>query len=375
VLVGGVTSRGTTPTFLTSIDVFDPTSPSTTTIATPTLISGRANPTVLVLPTGELFVGGGTDANGVPIAAMEWFIIADLTSQHPTFLPPATLCGAGTEQAFALTEEGAVLAVMGPGPGTSTCSNVHLVRPPTVSASGVVTPAVVEDAPVLDPPPTHIRIFQGPSASPVVVTDTSILRWNPWSGKLTQVAVNSGGISLTPAGSVAPSPGLALWLGQDEHVWALRFDTRGPYATDFAHPVYLDTDDLYTAPDRLMGGDVSFSVANGATLTNGASIFLTDATFLGVTASVQVLSGNTVSFVFRAATGSALGTEVTCTATDVPAAGRVTAIRSGASITVSVGGASPVACSGTLDASVRVAVGLRAPPGAASGGPARTVTR
>jgi hypothetical protein len=340
-LVGGVAGS----TFVPTLEVLDPT--SQTDIVLPAMV-GRANPTVLVLPTGQVFIGGGTGAGGAPVTTLEWLTLPGLTSAGRV-----DLCSAGTAQGFAPTEEGAVLVVMGPGPGTATCSNVHLVRPPTAGS-----PPIVEEAPILDPPPQRIHMFQGAQASPVVVTDTSTLRWNPWSATFRSLGPNAAGLSVPTAALISASPGLALWLGEDDHLWALRFDTRGPYATDFVHPSDLDTDDLYTAPDRLVGADVSFSVATGAALAHGASVFVTDATYEGLTASVTMLQAGDVTFVLR----DPLGQETTCTATAVAQAATVTLVRNGATVSLGVAGGSPSACASLVDAQARVAVGLRAPP-------------
>jgi hypothetical protein len=230
------------------------------------------------------------------------------------------------------------------------------------------------EAPVLDPPPARVHLFQGAEAEPLLVTDTSTLRWGAWAGSFTSLGPDAAGLSLPTAAFFSASPGLGLWLGEDDHVWALRFDTRGPYATDFVHPSYLDTDDLFTAPDRLVGADVSFSVASGASLRNGASIFLTDATYEGVTASVELPMGGAVDVVLRDPSGN----EVVCTVTGVAAAGTVTVVRSGAAVTANVGGGAPVSCfagASTLDANARVAVGVRAAAGGTSLVRGLTVTR
>jgi hypothetical protein len=355
-LVGGVAGSTLVPT----LEVLDPTS-QTDIVARAMLEVGRANPTVLVLPTGQVFIGGGTGAGGAPVTTLEWFTLPGLTSAGQI-----DLCSAGTAQGFAPTEEGGVLVVMGPDPGAAACSNVHLVRPPT---SG--SPPIVEEAPALDPPPQRIHMFQGAQASPVVVTDSSTLRWNPWSATFRSLGPNAAGLSVPTAALISASPGLALWLGEDDHLWALRFDTRGTYATDFVHPSDLDTDDLDTAPDRLVGADVSFSVATGASLAHGASVFVTDATYEGLTASVTLRQAGDVTFVLR----DPLGQETTCTATDVAEAATVTLVRNGATVSLGVAGGSPTACASLVDAQARVAVGLRAPPAGMTVFHALTVTR
>ena len=350
-LVGGVSDLGT---LVATIEALDPTQP-TNVRAVATLVVPRVLPTVLLLPTGQIFIGGGFGRDGSPVTTIEW-LSADLS-------PAGTidLCQAGTVQGFAPTEEGAVLAVMGPEAGSATCSNVHLVRP-----------FVAEEAPILDPPPTRIQMFTGPEGSPVILTDRAALRWNPWTTTFTSLGAHAAGMSTPTTASVSASPGLALWLGEDSHLWALRFDTRGPFATDFDHPTYLDTDDLDTAPDRIPSdAGVTFSVRQGARLAAGATVFLTDATYETVTASVALPQGGEVVFVLRDVNGH----ELTCATSDVPPGGVAELSRNGGVVAAGMATRAPVPCTGSLDASVRVAIGLRGPAGGASIVRALTVMR
>lgn len=339
-LVGGVSDDGS---FVTAIEVFDPTkagSNPVTILTTAALHVPRTSPTVLALSNGEVLIGGGFGKGGTPVASVEW-LAPDLS-----WIGSQLLCSAGSEQGFAATEGGAVLAVMGPSPATATCSNVHLLRP-----------SAIEEAPALVPPPLKVRLFPGAQASPVLVTDASTLRWNPWSATFAPLAQGAAGLSLPTTAYLAPSPGLALWLGEDGNVWTLRFDTHGVYATDFAHGPYLITDDLFTAPDRLPGSDVSFTVAGGASLANGATVWLTDATFEHVAASVTLRHGGAAEFVLRDPSGD----EATCAVSDAPPGATVQVVRTGPSVTVGLGDASATTCKGSLGADVRVAVGLRGP--------------
>lgn len=357
-LVGGITDplvTGRPGTLVPQIEEVTP--PGNVTIVG-SLKVPRTQPTVLALPTGDVFVGGGFDAAGTPVTTTEWFSGTDLSSPRAT----VDLCGAGTEQVFAATEEGAVLAVMGPRPATHGCSNVHLL-----------TAAGDQQASPLSPPPAGLRIFQGPQASPAILTDTGAFRWNPWQAELVSMGAGAAGTAHATMAFVSASPGLALWLGDDNQLWTLRFDTRGPYATDFYHQQYLDTDSLDTAPDRLPSdASVDFQVATGARLANGGTVFLTDATYADLTASVTLPLGGGVDFVLRAPAGS----EVTCAVSNVPAGGTAQLARSGTSIVVSVGIGPGQPCAGLLDQNARVAIGLRGPTdGGVSVVRALTVTR
>jgi hypothetical protein len=338
-LVGGVSGSGE---LITAIDVLDPATPTNVTVLPAPLHTPRTSPTVLALPNGEVFIGGGFDAEGAPVTSVEW-LAADLS-----WMTSLTLCNkADTEQGFAATEGGAVLAVMGPIAGTPSCSNVHLVLP-----SGI------EDAPVLTPAPSKIRLFQGAEASPVLITDSAGFRWSPWSGAFTSLGPTAKGPSFPTSAFIAASSGLALWLGGDNNLWTLRFDTHGEYATDVAHGPYLQEDDMFTAPDRLPPSDVSFMPQKGgAKLSNGATIWLTDATFAEVTASVVLPKGGAANVVLRDPSGN----EVICAATGVATEGVVQVVRSGAAVQVSVGASAPTSCVGALDSNVRVSIGVRGP--------------
>jgi hypothetical protein len=338
-LVGGVTDLGQP---VTAIDVFDPQNPTTPTTLSASLRTGRVAPTAFALPNGQVFVGGGTDAKGDPIASAEWL------DESLAWLATQTMCSAATEQGFVGTEGGAVLAVVGAA-ATTGCSNVHILLP-----SGVT------DAPPLPAPgPRLVRLFAGAQASPVLVTDTGALRFHPWTGAFASLGPSAAGLSLPTSATLAPTPGLALWLGEDDNLWVLRDDTHGEYATDVTHGPYLVTDDLFTAPDQLPGANIGFDVASGATMSNGATVWLTDATFADVTASVVLPSGGAATLVLR----DPLGKEVTCAVAGAPPLASFGLTRSGGDVTATLGDAGGVACSGAVDASARVAIGVRGPAG------------
>ncbi len=340
-LVGGTGDKA----LVTALEVLDPADPTKTTPLTATLQTGRVRPFAFALPTGQVFIGGGFDASGSPVSSVEW-LAPDLHA-----LGGATLCTAGSPTAFAPLEGGAVLAVTAAFTPSAACSNVHVLRPPPDGAAEAVA---------LAPPPLVATLFAGAEARPVLLTDVATLRWDAWGASFAPLApsATSAGLSLPTAAYASPSPGLALWLAEDDGLWVLRFDTHGPYATDTAHGPYLVTDALYVAPDRLPSAGASFSPATGAVLSGGATAWLTDATFASVTASVVVLEGGAVDVVLR----DPAGREVTCPASAVPPRGAVQVVRSGSGVTVSTANAAASPCSGTLAADARVSVGVRAPP-------------
>jgi hypothetical protein len=120
------------------------------------------------------------------------------------------------------------------------------------------------------------------AGSPVLWTGSQWLRWAPWSGEFQNIWQGPPGPQvLTP---FAPDPGLALWVAKNDAgqgaFEGLRFDTRGPYAPD--GPVTA----LNSAADRFAPADVAW---NGGTLIigNGATVFVTDATFANVTIELE----------------------------------------------------------------------------------------
>jgi len=351
-LIGGYTNTPGQP-LVPGIDLFDPRAPTKAADIAATLHEPRANPAAFALPTGEVFIGGGVDATGAAVTTAEW-LDANLDYLGSEKVWPDA-CGAVAGQVFAPTEGGAVLAVR-TGPATLGCSNVELVRP---------YGAPIQQAPPLQlgagsSTPTSLTLFPGAQASPVLITQAGTLRWNPWTGAFTPLGPPAGaGSTLPTPTALSVSTGLALWLAEDGNVYALRFDTHGPYATDVEHGPYLVTDDEFTAPDRLLPLDAGFTVSSGATLANGATVWVSDETFAGVTTSVTFPVGGSAALVLR----DPAGREVTCGAADVPPLGSVQVTRSGAVVTVSATGGTGGRCDGTLDAGARVAVGVRGPDG------------
>jgi hypothetical protein len=134
---------------------------------------------------------------------------------------------------------------------------------------------------------------------PVLLTSDSAQRWNPWSAMWAPLLGPNE--SEPTSAMLSADPGLALWVAGDSLVHALRFDTRNAYSTDTANQSALLTSDRSTdefAPDRLgTDGDVSFGFA-GLELRNGASAFLTDATFADVSVDFTG-TGSGLQFVLR----------------------------------------------------------------------------
>jgi hypothetical protein len=167
--------------------------------------------------------------------------------------------------------------------------------------------------------------------------------------------------TLPTSTSLAADPGLALWLGSDSSIYALRSSTRNAYSTDTAGETLLVSDATQFAPDRLVTASAFSFGSSGLTLTDGASAFLTDETFLDV--SVSFVATGDPSLVLRdSASGAefAFDEESGC----LPLIGQATKV----TLTVSSGlvsagsGGSLSPCMSPFSASERLSVGFRGPP-------------
>jgi hypothetical protein len=325
-----------------------------------TLAIPRSRPTVFLLPTGQVFVGGGFDEKGQPIASVEW-LDADLNKlQSSAYVPFASpLCMTSEAQGFAPLESGAVLAVFGDAPLPG-CSNVLVVRAPTSPGE-----QVYETATALSPPPTApMLLFAGAESSPVLLTSEGAEQWGPWRGGFTPLLGIGTSSSLPTLAMLSADPGLALWVEEDSFVHALRFSARNVYSTDTAGQPALLGDDVNDpnefAPDRLVGADVS-SEGPGVALQNSASVFLTDATFADV--SIEFSASGPLELVLR---DNVLGTpfyffQGTC----LPPLGSLPTslqvVRTGSTVKAGVTGQSVADCMTGLMANERVAIGFQGP--------------
>ncbi len=327
------------------------------------LSTARVAPSVFRLPTGKIFVGGGFDAMGTPIASVEWLDGDHLIDGASSVIPPIPLCMTATAQGFAPLEGGAVLAVFGAAPPVS-CSNVLVIRP-----DFTVDPA----APLSPPPSPPMLLFPGARSGPVLLTTDQARRWNAWPVKSDQTdewdaldprAVPTESEPTTTLFSA--DPGFGLWLGSDALVWGLRFDRRNAYSTD---PLLLSESTSATAPDRLLPSpDVEFTSVPGLTLRNGASVFVTDATFADATIDFTAVAGPFRLILRDNDTGLEfeVGKEGSCFETDLPMATPIRVVRQGATLSAGLSAVvpfTPVSCSvPAWFATARIAVGFRGPP-------------
>ncbi|HEX7667149.1 MAG TPA: kelch repeat-containing protein [Polyangiaceae bacterium] len=354
-LVGGAGSDGGVYESLESID---PETRHSSEIGLATLATARKNPIVLTLTGGEVLVAGGTDAKGNAVGTVEFFS-ADATQANGTAIIPAS-----SHTTLVALPSGGALAVVSPDtPGATT---VSLIRPDHVveSAPSIASFSVA----------ANVRLFAGTDGAPLLWTGSTWLRWSPWTGAFVQFAETASATGGSSAGGppvdvdarvlASPDSGLALWLGDAGSLTGLRFDDRGVYSTDVKSLLATDTSSF--APDRLPGADVHFEGAestdpsSGLTLGNGASAFLTDATFADFSLSFDTGKLETPIVVLRASDGTELtigvdGANTTCTIAD---ANQIRVVRHGDAISASSDGGAFATC-GSIASSKRVSIGLR----------------
>jgi hypothetical protein len=370
-LVGGEDPTTSLP--LDSLELVSAASPNSTLVSA-TLNQPRVSPLVLRLPTGNILVGGGFVPAGAPgpckasdvpcsVSTVEWFdgAIAPLSTLDLCGLQDAACCSVTAPPAFAPLEGGAVLVVLAPPATlgqTPRCSNIVVLHDDFTA----------ELAPLAGPTATLPRLFGGARSEPVLFADDGAWRWEPWNNSFTALPAAAEGLN-APVATASPDPGLALWLGSDSRVWGMRFDTRNLYATDQGTMPLLGTNTSEFAPDRLVNVadtsgdiDVTFQANVGVTLQNGASVFLTDATFLDV--SIVFTAVGHLSLALR---DNDTGDELdlypgNCLPPTLSKEMSIQVDRKGTTVSAGVVGA-PTQCAGAPPAAERVAVGFRAPPG------------
>ncbi len=352
-LVGGTTDGTHASASLEYVGLGEHGALPTSTALKTHLATPRLAPTVFLLPTGKIFVGGGLDDAHEPIASVEW-LDADLDhlKNTPSTLSPP-LCWVSRVMAFAPLEGGAVLAVLGapegptPPPG---CSNVQVLR----------LDGAAEEAPALSPPPpAPALLFPGAESSPLLVAGGTARLYNPWAGVFFPPLVGGPGTSTPTSVALGADPGLALWIGEDALVHGLRFATRNAYSTDTETLLTSGTGTAEFAPDHLgSDGDAQFDGA--LELRNGASAFLTDATFADF--SLSFTATGSLSLVLRDdATGRPppIPPDGACLFIHGPT--HVEVERRGSVVSIGTTGQTPRPCMVDLTATERVSIGFQGP--------------
>ena len=344
-LVGGVDANGDV---LGSMEAIDPIARRARTGGLAFLSVPRADPVVVRLASGEILVAGGVDASGAPVSTIEWFTAdgsqlertrALVASSHEVFVPLAA---------------GGALAVIAPDAVTPGFQNTWII-----SAGGAIAAAASIEGALTDP-----RLLQGTEQEPVLWTGDRYLVWQPWQGAFAALdsAIGAPGPSGDPIAS--PEPGLGVWL-DGTTVRALRFGTRGPYATT-SSPLFAGADGTaFTAPDQLVStdasGPITFDPDAGLTLESGASVFVTDATFASFTLDAETPGNLAPAFVLRDDAGNE--TVLNAAACGLASGESFHVEREGGVVRASVDGGALATCGLSPASGSRVSVGVR---GAAS---------
>ena len=336
-------------TLLSSMEIVNPTTPPTVREeGVAQLTAARKDPTVLRLASGQVLVAGGLDASGAPVQTLEWFE----PDGTPSMLKPQTLAQ-GPGSAFVALEAGGALAVLtAPSPAPSGFQNVWVI-----DASGVLEPAVP-----LAVAPTAPVLFGGAGGAPVLWTGSSWLQWDPYLGSFGEFGeLDDAPPAISSTARCSPDPGMGMWLDEtQQHLFALRFDTRNAYST-VANPLLAaDRDD--TSPDTApSAGSVSFDPQTGLALGPGAGVFVTDRTYADVAVGLDAPTGAPAFVEIRDDAGDVLdvGSEV-CPGAIVPGtSSSVHVERHGSQVTWSLSTGGSGTCTFPGGEGVRVSVGVR----------------
>ena len=353
-LVGGSGPRGV----LRSMEAVDPRTRRARTSGLAALAVARSRPRVLRLASGEILVAGGLDAAGVPVPTLEWFTAdARAASRRPRDLV------AGVARGFVPLPAGGALAVIAPDAPTPGVQNVWVI-----AADGALDAASPIDGPL-----GAVRLFAGATGAPVLWTGDRWLVWSPWAGAFAPLAGAEGAGGPPDDTFASGDSGLAMWI-DGARLEALRFATRGAYASTPASRPLLALDTAFTAPDRLVSADarvaspIRFDATVGLTLEGDATVFVADATYATVRIELTLPTGASPRVVLRDEAGVEAVVDAAACALGAAAPGAsLTVVREGSRVRAALDRGDLHECGVTTEATARVSVGLR---GAADGGEA-----
>jgi hypothetical protein len=323
-LVGGRNETGL-PQLL---EVVSPESRRSASLGLAPLVTGREHPQVVRLSDDRIFVGGGVDVSGAPVASAQWFTadageaIGETEDDWELPLPPrhdwsfvalpggGVLGVAGCDPALApedtceADDGDCCLARCGPERGCPSDTAIWFTRDRT--ATEFRAPATFS-APLLAP---------GSDGSPWLVDaglpTAPVYRFDPWRAEFQRTtatlsappgrsrqATGSDGFGPQPA-LVSLGPDTFAWLSADTppSLMVFRGGTRGPLSNDLPLVVLTHPDDparpAHLAPDRATGDDLFVrnqeSMQNELWLAAGdgaARVWLTDARFGDATVRID----------------------------------------------------------------------------------------
>ena len=337
---------------------------------------GRDSPDALRLDDGRIFIASGTDAEGKPIAALEW--------RDPDASPLAapwdgsTSLPARYDRAFAALPGGSVLAVGGcedraplsnedctvwcthgcppsPDPTTSQTYDAYWV-----GADGSVSAL---DFPLTAPQPI---LIPGSDGAPWLVAAAldqtnqpvpgsfALYRFDPWQKSFAEASVDLGfDTDLTSSHLVPTGLDAFVWLTADSSgpvLHGARLGTRSTFASDGAL-LGDSTRPAHLAPDHPPNGDVSYDGAlHFSQLTNDGvanCIWVDDAQYADFSAQITFTSGSAPALRLGSQRVTASDSPHPSSPCQLPALGKVatststiTLRREGVHITVSDAGAS-----------------------------------
>jgi hypothetical protein len=302
---------------------FDGTKWRTNQTSTPALQKAHVNPYVLRLVDGTVLVGGGLDETHTPVGVVEFFSADGSTQLKQTNVPATSM------NAFVALDSGGALFVDG-----AAAHHAFFVAP---NLSYPIDPDVTAMF-------TDVKLFARAGGGALLWTGSTWLAFDPWSGfSALPNAPTTGPDASSPIAS--GEPGLRAWISSsvDGPVSVWRDSVRNEFATEGP---YLVTDTLLMAPDLVPAPVFS----NGAlALDSTHAAFVADARFLDV--AVDVDGG---AHVVIRSPNKEVDVGRDCPITP----GHLHVERHGAIVSFASGSA-PLAPCAQIDASARVAVGVR----------------
>ena len=306
-LIGGVTDASRASNF---IQVVSPLTRTSKLLGT--LQVGRRAPAVLRLSDGRLFVAGGEDAAGAPVAALEWRD-AD-TSPLPAPFDGSITLPPRFDRAYAALPGGAVLAVGGcedraPHADEDCMRDCLRGCPPTpfeafwIAADGAVSPLSLSLG------AGHPSLLPGTDGGPWLIASAagraSLSRFDPWHGDFELIDPDFGlDDTRPPARFVALGLDSFAWFTEDGQAGVLtgsRLGTRSAFSSDVALVGPRDPDDpsrpAHLVPDHAPSEDLTYETGPGAlrfAAAEGAGaspcVWVSDALFADFSAEIEFSS-------------------------------------------------------------------------------------